>query len=538
MTKHINLMIVSCLLLVSGAVPARAQETGRTPNTAASIERIKTQNLWLSHTGNAAGAYIDDAAYYADADLYFTRTDGTFKRPQSGKMNTGFGFSTDGGGFLGKDKRFYAWGEFNYSRDKIRNAQYNASLIDPFRGTPYYIADKGLSNWINQSFDMKVKAATPLYCDVLYLGFEGSYAVADGAKQKDPRPEIEMSRVEVKPSLLLKMNRHSIGADFDYYSRREYGYARTVNSRVSQTIWVMVAPGFFREMVTGLGSNALTMRDYNANNLGGGLQYGFSDRQVKIVVSGNYAYEVEDAKTAESAESSDERPKLIGTTRQDRWDAQVNARFDNGTGRDSWYLNLSWSRQDMDGIEYLTEFDNNPDIMDYVVTFKNVRSNFKVTDLKGELSFMRNEEGNSYSWTVGAGAAYRKIANIYYLPRSTQDVESLTLEAYARKNFRTGQKSRLLADLHGGASKNLSSKMDYNGYQADNECYKDFTLKDFRYLSTSYLNGGVAVTYSHTGILKNTACYAGAAFDLYRAHGNRSLFNNRSYLTFRLGMAF
>lgn len=176
--------------------------------------------------------------------------------------------------------------------------------------------------------------------------------------------------------------------------------------------------------------------------------------------------------------------------------------------------------------------------MDYIVTFKNVRSNFKVTNLKGEMIFMRNDEGNSYKWTLGGSATYQKIANIYYLPHSTQDVESLTLEGYAKKNFKTGRKSRLLADLHAGASKNLTSKIDYNGYQADNECYTEFTMKDFRYLSTSYINGGVGITYSHMGILKNTACYAGAAFDLYRAHGNRNLFNNRSFLSFKLGLAF
>ena len=547
MTKYIGLKSVCCLLFAAGAAfPAGAQD-GDALNTPASVERIKAGGLWLTHTNNAAGAILDNASYYANAAFDYHMSNGTFKQAQSGKRNNGFGFSTDGGGFLGDDKKFYVWGEFNYSRDKIREAQYNASLIDPLRRMPFYIADTSKSKWINQGFDMRVKAATHLIRNKLLLGFEGRYEVGNGAKQKDPRPEVELSRVEVIPSLLFRFGkRHSIGADFDYYSRRERGEASVTNLRNNPSIWMMVAPGFFKQGSMDPNGSPSGLGDYNANSMGGGLQYGYTAERIRIVLSGNYARTVEDAKTADhpnpspttTTAQSTERPYFLGTTRKDAFDVNLNAKFDNASGSHSWYVNLSYRDDDMDGIEYIQSFDNAPDVQEYVVDFKTVRSNYTQQSAKGEVSLMRNGSGNDYRWTVGADAEYVKDGYIYYIPRSTQDVESLRLNAYAKKNFRTGDLSRLLVGLKVGGSKNLSAEMDYNGYHAEEQCFTDFTLKDFYYLSSSYVHAGASVTYSHLGILKNTAVYTGAAFDIYKMCTHKDLFDQRIFMQFNLGMTF
>ena len=67
-------------------------------------------------------------------------------------------------------KGAFIWGSFEYSRDQLRDAEYNASLIDPLRGTPFFIADTYKSKWINQLYDMTVKAAAPKLWDRLIFG--------------------------------------------------------------------------------------------------------------------------------------------------------------------------------------------------------------------------------------------------------------------------------------------------------------------------------------------------------------------------------
>ena len=63
---------------------------------------------------------------------YVIQTIGDFRRPQQGKKKT-YEVCAEGGVNLDK---IYLWGEFRYSRNAIKDANFNASIIDPFRGMP------------------------------------------------------------------------------------------------------------------------------------------------------------------------------------------------------------------------------------------------------------------------------------------------------------------------------------------------------------------------------------------------------------------
>lgn len=130
------------------ATAASAQTDGSSQQ---SIERKKMESLWFSNTNNAAGAQLDNMGYYSQLGINYNHTDGDFQRTQLGTNNNGYGFSTDGGGQFDNLKGAFMWGYFNYSHDKIHGARYNASLIDPLRGMPFYLADTNTSNWIHQS---------------------------------------------------------------------------------------------------------------------------------------------------------------------------------------------------------------------------------------------------------------------------------------------------------------------------------------------------------------------------------------------------
>ncbi len=72
-------------------------------------------------------------------------------------------------------------------KKNLTDAGYNASIADPFRGMPYYVADQHLSKWRNQYYDLKFRAATPLLGNHWALGLEGNYVATLAAKQRDPR---------------------------------------------------------------------------------------------------------------------------------------------------------------------------------------------------------------------------------------------------------------------------------------------------------------------------------------------------------------
>ncbi|EJW92572.1 hypothetical protein EVA_19321, partial [gut metagenome] len=127
---------------------------------------------------------FDDIQNYSNVILGYDLQDGNYCCPQEGQKEAIVGVSSEG--FINL-KNAYVWGAFNFAQKNLTNAGYNASIADPFRGMPYYVADQHLSKWRNQYYDLKFRAATPLLGNHWALGLEGNYVATLAAKQRDPR---------------------------------------------------------------------------------------------------------------------------------------------------------------------------------------------------------------------------------------------------------------------------------------------------------------------------------------------------------------
>ena len=214
-------MIASCVAFGAAAqqanpAPENADATAgyvvSQNNSPASIERIKVENLHFSHSENASGIQLDPIGYYSEASLGLDREKGSLKRVQEGADNTAYNFSTDGGGRLAGLRDMYVWGRFSYTRKNLKDAQYNATLFDPLRGTPFYVADPSKSKWINQLFDMEVKAASPVLWKHVVFGVGLNYQNGQAAKQLDPRPLTTVSKFDIKPGITVLLGeKHALG---------------------------------------------------------------------------------------------------------------------------------------------------------------------------------------------------------------------------------------------------------------------------------------------------------------------------------------
>ena len=138
MIKYSYIKLTGCLV---AAALAPLCSSAQRINTEASVERLKSESLQFSYSDNVSGIQLDRMDYYSQVGLGYDIEKGSFKRAQEGKHNTGYRFFTDGGGTMQALKGAFIWGRFEYSRDQLRDAEYNASLIDPLRGTPFFIAD-------------------------------------------------------------------------------------------------------------------------------------------------------------------------------------------------------------------------------------------------------------------------------------------------------------------------------------------------------------------------------------------------------------
>lgn len=497
-----------------------------------SIERKKMESLWFSNSNNAAGAQLDQMSRYSQLGINYNSTKGDFKRTQLGEDNNGYGFSTDGGGVMDNLKGMFLWGYFDYSREKVRDAAFNASLIDPLRGMPFYIADENLSNWIHQSYKLGMKGATPVMGDHWIVGLGLDYENAQGAKQMDPRPNVQMSKFTVTPSVVFKAGKHAVGANFEYYSRREDGTAMNSVSIKTQPVWEVVAPGFFN---TGeIGSGTLSgLRDYNANSLGGGLQYSFGSEALTLLVEANYAFTVEDVNNNYT------QPKIIGSTRENIWDASVSAKW-NFAENNTFFAKAQYYDRSLDGIEYVQVWDSSHEVAQWVVMSKSVRSNFSTQQINFNLDYMNYDGGNAYSWLVGLAVNYEKLDDIYYLPLSEQMVENLYFNLSLKKNFEFG-KNMILVGVNGGFKRNLDGLHHYAGSHTASKIYTDMVRRDYYYLKNNAGVVGGELSYTRKGIVgENSSLFVKANIDYQKASSTIVAypFSHRKWFVVTAGLTF
>lgn len=496
-----------------------------------SIERTKMESLWFSNSDNAAGAQLDQMGRYSQLGINYNSTKGDFKRTQLGENNSGYGFSTDGGGVMENLKGMFLWGYFDYSREKVRDANFNASLIDPLRGTPFYIADQNLSNWINQSYKLGMKGATPVLGDHWIIGVGLDYENAQGAKQMDPRPNVQMSKFTVTPSVVFKAGKHAVGADFQYYSRREDGTASNSISLTSQPVWEVVAPGFFK--AGEIGSGTLSgLRDYNANSLGGGLQYSFGGEELTLLVAAKYAFAVEDVNNNYT------QPKIIGTTRENIWDASVSAKW-NFTDNNTLFAKAQYYDRSIDGIEYVQVWDSSHEVSQWIVMSKSVRSNFSTQQINFNLDYM-NLSQSAYRWLAGVDVNYEKLEDVYYLPLSEQMVENIYVALKLKKNFEFG-KNMILVGVNGGIKSNLDGSHSYTGSNAESKIYTDMVLRDYHFLLNDAFSLGGELSYTRQGILgESSSLFVKATLDHQKATSCPAAypFGDRTWLMVKAGLTF
>ena len=247
-------------------------------------------------------------------------------------------FDTEGGG---KVKDFFAWGSFNYSRDKVKEANFNSSIIDPYRGMPYYTADTNVSNWNNQHYRLKMRVATPQFWNFLSFGLDGYYQNSVGAKQRDMRTKSVFYTIIVRPGVVLSAGKnHRFGLDFEYASVREDLEMKAVNSYVEQTYYLLSGLGMATET-----SGIQRFLTYNGNQVGGGLQYNYAGR-MNILLDLGYSKKVEDAITTPTS------PRYLGTTKDGLWSGKLMAYIPDAK-KNTHFVEMNWQERKIDGIEYL-----------------------------------------------------------------------------------------------------------------------------------------------------------------------------------------
>lgn len=516
----------------------------------AALELLKEQRLWFN-TSNAAGAILDNTQNYSEVTLGYDQSWGDFHRPQQGQKVSNAGFDCEG--FMNLNSAL-VWGTFSFKQRNIDDAQYNASITDPFRGMPYYYADEHISDWHNQYYDMRFRASTPLYWGKFAAGIEGVYRASLAAKQLDPRVDTRYFELGLTPGVAYAINKnHSIGADFQYTALKEDSRMTNVNLTVPQTYYAMYGLGVsVKDIGDGIRS------DYHGHIVGGGLQYNYRSGMFNALISGDYSRHVE------NMDKTPTIPQKLTSVKDDIWKVTLQFRQDGKKWVNQLTLGANW--RDIDGIQYLNEYDDNDTDPHWVVLSTDIRSTYKTTSLGAAYSIISkraakkcahtdsdekcthgdHESGHAcgaksceYTWRVDASVNYTKEDDKYLLPDAARKYENIYSSVAGKYNFAIGKSfnRRLLVGVNAGYLANLSGSFNANSLIPQNPTLTDFMPRDQAYLTSDAWNLGASATYSQQvkqGF--NMNCYLRAEFNFTKV--TSSDFSNRRYMGVALGFTF
>lgn len=511
-TKHIAI----CLLLSAG-LQANAQ--GFSP---AAMEQLKMQRLWLN-SQNAAGMTFDDNTKFSNLYANYLLQDGNFHRPGEGQKESTIGVSSEG--YMNLDKAL-VWGSFSFQQRNLSDAGYNASITDPFRGMPYYVIDPHQSDWRNQYYNLRFRASTPLINDRWAIGLEGGYQASLAAKQRDPRVDTRFYNFQIIPSITYRLNdAHRLGLSLRYESIKEDSRMENKVTDIDQTYYILYGLG---TAVQGIGGGRTT--NYYGDRLGAALQYNFQSATWNVLLEGSYDMR------AENVEQSFTSPKKDAGVKDQTFLLSATA---YRTGKHySHYVKADYMNRHMDGIQYVSQYDNSESLDGWNVLYKSIRSTYDTQKANLNYALMRNR-GNEYSWKMEAGVSYWKQNDEYIMPHSWKNSENILVTLGGKKNFRVSDHmcNRLLLDIHAGYKKNLSGEYIYNGSHAEYISVTGLETSDNNYLNSDYHHFGASLTYSQ--LVKegsSTHFFVKAAFD--RVGTSDFNFDNRSHFSVSAGCNF
>lgn len=490
--------------------------------TSAALELLKEQKLWF-HSSNAAGAALDNLQNYSLVDVSYGTTKGDFHRPQQGDKQNSLLVGCEG--FLNLNSA-YAWGEFKFEQRNIYDALFNASISDPYRGMPFFMADTNSSNWHNQYYDMRFRVGTPFYNDRLAIGIEGLYKASIAAKQLDPRVDTRYFQLDLVPGVVYKINENnSVGADFQFSALKEDSRMKNINLTVPQTYYVLYGLGV---AVQQIGDGERT--DYHGTKLGGGVQYNFRSGNLNLLATADYSRRVE------NFDRNPTVPKKDASVNDHIWKAVVTAHLTGTTW--SNFLTLTGNFRDLDGIQYVSTYDNSESFQGWIDIYRSVRSTYKTTALSVDYSLLRNRD-TEYAWRVDAGIDYVKQDDKYILPASSMDYENLYMHIAFKYNAKLGNqlRRRLLMTATGGYNSNLSGEYIYGGVNPDSPTVTDLANMEEAYFTTDYYRLGLTAEYSQQfSKTRMMNFFARASINYTKAKGD--MFDYRNNLLFSVGVNF
>lgn len=477
------------------------------------------QAVW-KNTGNAAGLFKDSLWMLGKTALNYQNINGSYKLAQQASNNQQLNFETERYLRLGKSL-FY--GRFSYTQQWEKEVKLN-DVLDPYRGTPYLLADSIGGDWKKQLYALQLKASTPsLLNDKLHLGISADLNVATGARQNDPRPLSTNNQIKVAPALVWNLApHHSLGLNVIYERYREDISLETKNTNYNHRLYRFLGLGQL-ELPTTFTTSA--SRVYEGSQLGGNIQYQFKKGNIDWI--SNFGYKSGDEEVAEGSSI----PRKSGTWKQTSYlfSSQVNLHKEKYQHR----LALDLRRLQDTGVEFHEIYNATTKTWQTILEADFYIANTDYAQLA--YTFIKKKSVFELSWLAEAGVNYLALDKNYLLPVSIQQISNVEFWLRGLKNLAIGSNS-LYVSARLSYSKNLSQSLHFIPITADRTLVaREVLYPDHGYLSTDFFSINANLQYNFKlKKAKSTQFFARTDYTLQQnintpiygaANGKRHFFN-------------
>lgn len=450
------------LMMVGLMRVAHAQDTMR------DIDQFKRENIGLT-SKNTTLLNTVDFKTAGESKLFFEHTQGEFKHPLLAREKNGGGFYSERYQDL-KDWKVYGMIAVNLGSEKDVP---HTTQLNPLRINPYIVVDSLMGDWNKQDYQLQAKLVSPLFKDRYSFGIGLNYAVATGARQRDPRPQNTNNSLELAPSFLYKLSeQHHIGVNGIYRHFIEDLSVSNVNRQFTHNMYKLIGVGeYVGSMPTFMSVEMI--RRYNGNLYGGGLQYVYAGTGIKVLGDLYINSNKEDAIDGSAT------PLKAGRHAYLEYGINMAASL-----RQSSLLHrvdFTWNQKDVDNTEYHQYQD--PESRQFVTLFSNVFNTNLITtsDLQYNLTKYKSEQLN---WVLGISGAYAGWDNKYSSNRSQQTVDRIDYGLTGTKFIYFKDASRLNFTIKPAYSQCVDSEFAY-----DEKAYAtNFVAKNILYPTNSYLS--------------------------------------------------
>lgn len=471
MFKKINTTILIFLTAFS-AIKLKAQQADSTNVLPAYITLFGYNALW--HNGNnAAGLRQDSILAFGKTKLGFDQMQGQFKLAQQAKDSQRLNFESERFQNIGKTL-FY--GKFSYTQQWDKQLRFS-DVLDPYRGTPYLLADSIGGDWKKQLYTLTLKAASPaLLNNKLTIGLGTTLNVATGARQNDPRPLSTSNQITIAPSATWKLNKSNLIGLNGWYNRyREDISLEVKNSSINYSLYKSLGLGQL-ELPTTFTTGA--SRIYKGNKWGGDIQYQLKNNSITWL--NNFGYRTYQEQVADGTSV----PRKSGTWKQTAYSFNSNLNIGNKNFLHRFALTLQ--RLEDQGIEF-HEFYNTS--LKAWQTLLEAEFYLAETD-QASLSYtlIKPNKEHVFNWLAEIGGSYYSTNKSYLLPASSQVISNAGIWLKGTKVWSFNRNTNLQTGVTAFYNHNLDQLLSYIPITGDRTLLaREVLYPDHDYLSSNFI---------------------------------------------------